>query len=671
MSVIWAFLVPLIYIVFLTGFLIYVFKKRFNFQFLLPVAIIASTLFVYFFTLIFHHITAGIIITAIAAASFIPLAILDKKRRETLKLLFTPAFMIFILLYILLFVFHYNTIPQLFSDDTMHWAPHVWTMWLRDDFYTSPELSIVVHGDYQPILQLFQLTFAKLAGMYKEGFLYIALEITCFAMIFPVLKNFVWKKGKTLKTVGLAFLILTGFLAIPAMLDVTHLFYNALHPDYAIAFVFVFGVYLAVTASRKFSWMTAIILSLVVTFSCLTKQSSVLFGGLIGLIYVASLYLSYKATPKTLLVTGIKYVRGWRKNWQAIVLALALLVLPFVALKLWQVQTKGFESPYCCVAIFHISPSDALKLPGVLLKEEGNESQQNYARGFIRYVLTFQAGFTTHILSNVSYMQFILLFIGVMAFVGYNYKDKFRRSRLIITVAILVAGWFLYCFAIYLTFLFGGMIDSERDNLLTGDRYLRTYIFALLLILFLLFIAFIVSKFNESKKSANRSLLILSLSLIVVLGMLFNVDILKSGYLVESLKFKTEYGNSGISNPGQLAERLRTFTASIDGSYDNPKRIAVIEQPDVKTIYQLRYLAIPNKIENGSDIVFDKRMTQEKLCEILGKNEYLFVNHVYKDKKFIEMFNNCVTTKVESFTEYQAFKIEKDGDLLRLIDQSF
>jgi len=672
MSVILAFLLPLLYLLSLTGLFIYIFKKKFNFQFLLPIAIVASTLFIYFFTLIFHHITAGIIITIVAAAAFIPLVVLDKNRRDTLrKLFFTPAFLIFVLLYTFLFVFHYNTIPQLFSDDTMHWAPHVWTMWMRDDFYTSPGLSIVVHGDYQPILQLFQLTMTKLSGVYNEGFLYIALEITCFAMIFPVLKNLVWKKKETLKTIGVSLLILTGFLALPATLDVTHLFYNALHPDYAIAFVFVLGVYLAVTESRKFSWVSAVMLSLVVTFLCLTKQSSILFGGLVGLIYAAGLYHSYRPKPKVLVRHFLKYIQAWRKNWQTIILAIALLVLPFVALKLWQVQTKGFESPYCCVAIFHISPSDALKVPSVLLKDSGNESQQNYARGFLRYVMTYQAGFTTQFISNVSYMQFVLLFIGAMVFIGYNYKDKFRRSKLIIVTTIIVGGWFLYCFAIYLTFLFGGMIDSERDNLLTGDRYLRTYIFAMLLILFLLLISFIVEQFNRSKKLASKTIVIYSLSLIAVLCLLFNIDILKNGYLIESLKFKTEYSDASISDPGRLASTLRTFTASVDGTYENPKKFAVIEHEDVKTSYLLRYHALPNKIENGSDIVFNKLMTQDKLCGILERNEFLFVNYAYDEQKYIDMINECITNDIDSFTQYQAFKIEKDGDKLRLVEWKF
>ena len=671
MSIILAFLAPLLYLLCLTGVFVYVFKKKFNFQFLLPIALISATLFVYFFTLIFHHITAGIIITAVVAAAFIPLVILDKNRRETLvHLFFTPGFVIFVLLYTLLFAFHYNSVPQLFSDDTMHWAPHVWTMWLRDDFYTSPGVSIVVHGDYQPILQLFQLMFTKLAGVYKEGFSYIALEITCFAMIFPALKNLVWKKGRNVRTVILSLLILASFMIVPTLLDVTHLFYNSLHPDYAIAFVFVLGVFLAVTESRIFSWKSAIMLSLVVTFLCLTKQSSVLFAGLVGLIYASGLWLSYKPGVKPLVSKLLVYVKAWRKHWAKILLAIALLLLPIVALKLWEVQTKGFQSPYCCVAIFHISPSDALKVPGVLLKDEGNPSQQNYARDFFRYVLTYQAGFTTQILVNVSYMQFILLFIGIMIYVGYNYKDKFRRSKLAVTVTIIVLGWFAYCFAIYLTFLFGGMIDSERDNLMTGDRYLRTYIFAMILILFLMLISFIVAKFNEHK-SSGKTLTIFSVILIVVAGLLFNVEIIRNGYLVESLKFKGDYSAVGISDIPKLADRMRTFTKSLGGTYEDPKRITIVERPDENTGYYFRYLVVPNRFDNGNDIVFGRGMTQDKLCQVLRNNDFMFVNQAYNDSESLDMLNGCITNHIDSLTQYEAFKIEKDGDSLRLNEWRF
>ena len=82
---IWAFFGPLFYILLLSIVGIYAFKKRFNFQFVLPIVLIAATLFVYLFTFITHSITAGLLITAASAVMAVPLIVLDKARMKTLR----------------------------------------------------------------------------------------------------------------------------------------------------------------------------------------------------------------------------------------------------------------------------------------------------------------------------------------------------------------------------------------------------------------------------------------------------------------------------------------------------------------------------------------------------------------------------------------------------------
>jgi hypothetical protein len=664
MAILWAYFAPLLYLTGLTGTLIYAFKKKFNFQVLLPVAIVSATLFVYFLTFIFHNIVFGVVLTALASLVFVPLLILDKNRQATVRdLVLTPGFLVFILLYTLLFAFHYYSVLQIFSDDTMHWGPHVWTMWLRNDFYTSPNVSIVTHGDYPPILQLFQLIWCRIAGAYREGFLYMALEITCFSMLLPVLKNLSWQRTRNVKAIILSTLFCVSFLALPVSLDVTHLFYNALHPDYAIAFVFIAAIYFAHFGSRKLSWDTAVILSLIVSFLCLTKQSSVLFGGLALVIYVAGLYMHTEMNIRVILNQLRQYVAAWRIHWLKLVLAVVLLLLPLLSLKLWAMQIKGFKAPYCCVAIFHIGLTDTLKVPGVLLRETGDKSQQNYARNYFRYILTYQAGITLNLISNVSYTQFILLFIGVMIFIGYNYRDKFKRSRFIITTAVLVLGWFAYSFSIYLTFLFGGMIDSERDNLLTDDRYLRTYIFALLLFMFTLLAQSIVKRYNV-KELAGKTIMTFSVALLVIISLLFNVDILKSGYVVESLKFNRTYPVNGISSISGLSEHMRTFTKSIGTNYSHPQKVAVTDKPDTQSVYYDRYLLVPNRMPNGSDLAVSKKTTQKAVCTILQNNDYLFIS--YTNSSYLDMINGCISNKLQQLHQYDAFKIVHNNGSLQL-----
>src|SRR5690606_23097212 len=131
-----AVICPFIYIFLLTGLFVYIFRKKLNFQTALPIALISTTLFVFLFTAIFHSITVGFWITVIASLAFIPLLIRDKDRSKVLREnIFTPGFVAFVLIYVFLVAIDWFKVVPLLSDTSMHWAPHVWTMWLTDNFY--------------------------------------------------------------------------------------------------------------------------------------------------------------------------------------------------------------------------------------------------------------------------------------------------------------------------------------------------------------------------------------------------------------------------------------------------------------------------------------------------------------------------------------------------------
>ena len=49
----------------------------------------------------------------------------------------------------------------------------------------------------------------------------------------------------------------------------------------------------------------------------------------------------------------------------------------------------------------------------------------------------------------------------------------------------------------------------------------------------------------------------------------------------------------------------------------------------------------------------------------------MFINHAYNDGESLDMLNECITNRVDSLTQYEAFKIEKDGDSLRLVQWDY
>ena len=126
---------PFLYTTALTVLFIYIFRKKYNFQTILPIALISTTLFIFLLTAIFHIISLAFGITVLACLAIIPLFIIDKNKRDLLKnYIFTPGFVIYTLLYIFIVALSWNKVIPLLSDSSMHWAPAMMT----GCWYTMP-----------------------------------------------------------------------------------------------------------------------------------------------------------------------------------------------------------------------------------------------------------------------------------------------------------------------------------------------------------------------------------------------------------------------------------------------------------------------------------------------------------------------------------------------------
>jgi hypothetical protein len=644
-----AIVAPYLYIFFLTGLFVYLFQKKYNFQSLLPIALISTTLFVFIFTGLFHSITIAFLITVVAALGFIPFLILDKNRSRVLKgVLFTPGFMLFSILYAFVVALAWFKVIPLLSDSSMHWAPHVWTMWLRDDFYTSPGVSIVIHGDYPPAVQLFELLWSKAAGVYHEGLLFAAIQILSFSMLLPAFGRFTWQEGKKLKSWLLLALFATALIALPLLFFVSA-FYSTLEVDAILAFIFAYGLYLAISESKKFSLTGVVKLSLLVTFLCLTKQIAILLAGPIVLVYLSNLYLSYRHqfTLRSLFAKRTQYLKRWGAHWKSIVIVLFAIIFPVFGLKLWSAQITGYSSPDKGVAIFHLELADTLQIPSIIAHKSGSEAQQNFSRGFFKHLFLDPGGFLLNNIGGISYMQVVLVFIGLMIFVGYVYNEKLSRYKIALLTIIVTPGWFLYCFAIYAVFLFGGMKEVEMNNLDTSNRYLRTYLFAMLLIAAMLLFHKLVE--DQATKAQSKAVTYFAVVLIALFGLFFNKDTM-DGLGRQSMKAnKNELASLNMdvtkSNLNKVAELS-------NGTFKDPAKLLVTATSDNERHY-LQYNALPNRI---SVLLFDKMPTQESVCNALRNNDYFVVGYYYTDEADWAMIKTCLTADVE-FSQGSVYKI--------------
>lgn len=651
METILAIFGPFLYISLLAGLFIYLFRKRYSFAFVLPLALITTVLFVFFFTLIFHSLTIAFWITVLAALAFIPLLILDKDRRTVLKqLFFTPGFVVFTLIYLFVVAVSYFKIVPLLSDTSMHWAPHVWTMWLRDDFYTSPGLSIVIHGDYPPAIQLFEFLWLKAAGVFREGLMFVAIQMLAFSMLMPALEKLRWKKGKTVRTWWIIGIAAATFVALPLLFFVPD-FYSSLEVDAILAFIFAYGVYFAIQHAKEFSLTIVWQLSLIVTFLCLTKQVAIVLAALVVAIYLGGLLITHWGSVRTRISATVGSLRRqWQKRWPRVLLFTLALLLPLIAIKAWSAQIEGYESPDKGVAVFSINPADALQIPEILLQNSGSEAQQNFARGYIKHVAFDNGGLMLNIVGPVSYMQIAILFIGGLIVMGLLYRSRLDRKQLGLVGVLLTLGWFGYLFVIYTVFLFGGMNDLELNTVDTPNRYIRTYLLALVLLLGMLFITQLIDSHQANKRS--RAPLYATIALIVLFGVFFNKDTVE-GLGVQSIKNHHDELNS-LSMPA-TNQTLDSIAQHAGGTFENPVRILVTAQTDFERHY-LQYNALPNRVT----LLFPEDQSSDTLCGKLKNADIL----VFGSVSYAELpaINRCLESPLVDSGASSVYTVKKtDG----------
>lgn len=640
-----ALFVPLFFIICLAGTCTYIFHKKSRFETILPLALMALSIFIFIFTVLFHNISAGVLVAVIFSLFFIPFSIFDKDRVKTFKeKIFTPGLVIFVILYVSLILLNWQRIVPMLSDTSMHWAPHVWTMWLRNDFYTSPTLSIVIHGDYPPMLQLFELILCKLTRTYSENILFVAIQIISFSMILPVFDRLKWGDKKNIYHTLLIFLLVLLIIFVPSMFFVSG-FYSNLEVDTALSFIFAYGFYLSISESKKTTISGLLKISLCMTFLCLTKQIAILFALIIFVNYIINLYFfNYKEKDqkigeslKSLISKQKRFIKDWHLNKKSIILFIFAIILPLFCVRAWSAQITNYRSPDNGVAIFHLNIKDIRQIPGILLKKTGTSSQQNFSRNYIKHVLFDPGGITLNYLGQISYFQIVIVFVGIILLM--TLKFDYDRHLVFRSTIINVLGWCLYLFAIYSVFLFGGMNSIEQNSIDTPNRYLRTYLFSMNLIIIMALVRTILYKYSINNNTKNASLVInLVIVALILLGVFANKDTVSS-FLGANSNNKAELSSYNIPN---TVNSLNSIQHSTNDNFSNPLSI-LVEAKDDNERHYLQYKGLPNKVN-----LLLASNDETSICSQIKSNSYLIIN--FNDANVDERINNCLEEKANLTT---------------------
>ena len=459
-----SFIIPLSYFILATATLVILTKHKFGKC--LPLAMMLPAFLLFFGQLIFGSFTPGFILAILFALAAIPLAIINRKALTELKgLFFTSGFIAFLTVYVVVFIFD---LQREFSvwDELSHWGMMVKEMFRLDKFYSVEASNLLVHKDYPPIMQTFELFWVKLCGNFREPYVERALHAFELSLIVPFIAERVSTRRNSLRSIAVAFASMLSTLLLMLFFD-QHGVVNAIYVDYEMALLVIF-LMMAIFTSKKITLFEIATLSLSGSFLLLLKQMGLPLYLMLLCFLIGILWLRKTITWKTYL----KKI-GAKK----LLISSVALLIPFA---LWFIWGRLVASTTQQFELSDLSPSVLLKI----FAGHGEAWQTTTIRNYLRALGT--KNITTSFF-QLSFVQAIGLFIVCMGIIYHCFRKTLEKKEFILATTLIVVGALGYAIAMLMLYAtsFG---ESEGPNLASYDRYMGTFAILMLGFAFAIFL---------------------------------------------------------------------------------------------------------------------------------------------------------------------------------------
>ena len=268
------FFVPIIYILLATATLVIILKQKFGKC--LPITLLGSTVVLFLSQILFNTFKIGLYVNWAFALSSIVLIIsmiIRKKTDDFKKNFFTTGFWATVIIYFFIYIFDFK---RSFTrwDEFSHWGVMVKEMLRLDKFYIVDASTLMVHKEYPPIIQLFEMFWVQLSGgTFSEARVIRAFHFLELSFFIPFLEMDK-EKGKTIlktiaKTISLAFIVLLTLLFFD-----DHTIMNTIYVDYMLSILVAYGIAVVFIDKGKLTPITIISLTLSLLAVLLTNRNN-------------------------------------------------------------------------------------------------------------------------------------------------------------------------------------------------------------------------------------------------------------------------------------------------------------------------------------------------------------------------------------------------------------
>lgn len=577
------YLKSLLWIFSINGLLVLLFKKAFEKTVILSFTI--ASLFLYIFSII-GNLKLGYYLTWIFVLLFWILFIkllISKDKEKILEFknnYLRPSSLSLLFVLIYLFIRYHN---QGFSqcDDFMHWGPMVISSLRDNGFYLHSEI-LKVHHDYPPFLTLYRMLWVGFNNFeYSETYLFVSQLVFYFSCLLP-LYSLIDNKQRILKTLVLTISLFLLGLCIPMTLTAQEwaLMYNSIYLDFVLV---VYSAYILIfILNDEDILFRNISLALSLSALLLFKQ--------IGICYflLVIFYLFAKRTiNKDFSLSSIPFS----------------IIIPLLFFVSWSLLVKN-------AGISGQFEVNEMKFGDVLL-------MFNHKDGYLYKIFSLfvRTLLTRRLMYNIPFFVFVFLIAIIISII--NLKKNYLYS---ITY---ILGSFAYALIMALLYMLS-FDPVEAEVLASFDRYILSYEYFGIVLLFILVIIDLANKEFEKKKYLYPIFIAL-------------------------LLFSVEWKSFDTLLPHKLD---KTYNSSV----------LIVDSVDGFVTYReelngLNFEFIDSKLNNGN-------IKEEEFLNEVKDNDFLYINEYNPD--FYEKYWPILKQDFDPYTKV-LYEIKNDNNVLTLI----
>lgn len=550
-----------------------------------------------------------------------------KRKINVKEQIFSFGFIVFILSYMLILWISVGRM-SIEWDEFSHWSLAVKNMFNLGNLGLGEDSNLLCKN-YLSGTSIFQFFCTRLCGEFKEGMLYVGMNVMLVSTILPIFKNVKTRKN-------LLSYICFGLMFCVPMYFYTQI-YKTVYVDGILALAFANTLY-SYFSNRDSELTKFKLIELIANIAFLTfiKDFGLVFAaGSLFIILVDNLFIKNKF-----------HIKDVWKNSKYILLA----AIPIVLIKgIWSV-TLSVNEVISVSNTSNILPTMLNFVKGELLPYQ-TETVKNYLTALFETPLT--------VTYSLTFVMCVCIAI-ILAYVAVSHTNEERKKSIAVMLTLAVIGAGAYAILLMFVPFLALFSEYEAVRLASYSRYMNSYVLGLIF----MELAIIIAQTSENKQKFNKFVLIF----FAIFTMTFPFSLIKQ----MTVTARTSISDTQVQRSAYLEFRQQI----LENVKSDEKVYFIATNTNGAEYYISKYEATPVKVNSYGWSISNEPYNEEDIwTQVLTAEqwkqqlvyEYDYVYLYIIDEKFIENYGSLFYN-IEAMENNQLYKINKEENAEAILE---